>query len=366
MAMPTLDSPLHLSPVFKPKIWGRADLSPLFARPQDSSSSGRQPNSARGPHADLIGEVWITDDNSQFRNGPVAGMTLAEAAERFGPELNGKNWQEGRFPLLAKYLYTSDWLSVQVHPDDAQAALHDPGNHGKCEMWYILRSDRRGQLLLGVKKGTSKEKLRAAFEKGASRAYLNKVRPKAREAIFVPPGTVHTLGPGLVLFEVEENSDLTYRLDDFGRPGLDGKPRPLHLDKGLAVAKLDLPVHRDLPSVELRERYGLRRMVLACRHFALEELTLGRRGTFEGAPERVEVLSVIEGEGRVETRAGWLALRTGDTWLIPPATEQYRLVPMDRARLLKFYVPDIEKDFRRPLAKHRVRASKVNRIVFDG
>jgi mannose-6-phosphate isomerase len=364
--MPTLDSPLQLSPVLKPKIWGRADLSPLFTRPQDSSSTRRQPNSVRGPHGDLIGEVWITDDASQFRNGPLAGMTLAEAAENFGSELNGKNWKDRRFPLLAKYIYTSDWLSVQVHPDDAEAAHYDPGNRGKCEMWYIVRSDRKGQILLGVKKGIGKDKLRAAFEKGGSREYLNKFRPKAGEAIYLPPGIVHALGPELVLFEVEENSDLTYRLDDFGRLGLDGKPRPLHLDKGLTVAKLGLPAHRDLPRVEFRERYGLRRLVLACRHFALEELILGRRGTFEGSPERVEVLSVIGGEGRVETRAGWLGYRTGDTWLIPPATGQYRLVPTEQTRLLKFYVPDIEKDFRRPLAKHRVRTSKVNRIVFDG
>ena len=364
--MPTLDSPLQLSPVFKPKIWGRADLSPLFTRPQDSSSTGRQPNSVRGAHGDLIGEVWITDDASQFRNGPLAGMTLAEASEKHGPALNGKNWKDRRFPLLAKYIYTSDWLSVQVHPDDEEAAHYDPGNRGKCEMWYIVRSDRKGQILLGVKTGTAKEQLRAAFEKSTSRQCLNKFRPKAGEAIYLPPGTVHALGPGLVLFEVEENSDLTYRLDDFGRLGLDGKPRPLHLDKGLTVARLELPAHRDLPRVELRERYGLRRLVLACRHFALEELTLGRRGTFEGSPERVEVLSVLGGEGRVETRAGWLGYRTGDTWLIPPAAGQYRLVPTEQTRLLKFYVPDIEKDFRRPLAKHRVRASKVNQIVFDG
>jgi mannose-6-phosphate isomerase len=365
--MPTLDSPLQLSPVFKPKIWGRADLSPLFTRPQDSASSpSRHGISTCGESATLIGEVWITDDTSQFRNGPLAGMTLAEASEKYGSDLNGRSWKDRRFPLLAKYIYTSDWLSVQVHPDDREADHYDPGNRGKCEMWYIVRADRKGEILLGVKKGVSKEKLRAAFEKGASRDCLFKLRPKSREAIYVPPGSIHSLGPGLVLFEVEENSDLTYRLDDFGRLGFEGKPRPLHLDKGLAVAKLDLPAHRHLPRVELREPYGLRRFLLACRHFAVEELTLGRRGTFQGSRERVEVLSVIEGEGRVETRPGWLAFRTGDTWLIPPATAQYRLVPRGKTRLLKFYVPDIEKEFRRPLAKHRVPTSKVNRIVFDG
>ncbi|MBI1941624.1 MAG: hypothetical protein HYS33_08980, partial [Acidobacteria bacterium] len=185
------------------------------------------------------------------------------------------------------------------------------------------------------------------------------------EAIFIPPGTVHALGPGLVLFEVEQNSDLTYRLDDYGRLGLDGKPRPLHLDKGLDVTQVELPAFRDLPEFRYREPYGARRFVLACRFFALEELTLRKTGTFHGRPEHVEVLTLLEGEGRVETDAGWLGYQTGHTWLIPPATGKYRLVPRVKTRLLKFYVPEIEEDFRRPLQKRGAKAAKLNRIIFD-
>jgi mannose-6-phosphate isomerase class I len=105
--------------------------------------------------------------------------------------------------------------------------------------------------------------------------------------------------------------------------------------------------------------------MLACRFFALEELTLRSQGRFAGTRERVEVLSVLEGEGRVETPGGWLGYRAGDTWLIPPATGHYRLVPRRRTRLLKFYVPDLERDFRQPLAKRGIRAGKIDRIVFD-
>jgi mannose-6-phosphate isomerase len=356
--MPKFDSPLQLSPVFKPKIWGRDDLSPIFTRPRD-------PTPTHEPRHELIGEVWITDDKSRFLNGPLAGVSLADAAKKFGPDLNGKNWKGERFPLLAKYIYTSDWLSVQVHPDDEQAARFDRGHRGKCEMWYIVSSGRRGELLLGVKRGTKADKLRSSFEHGTSRQHLNRFRPESGEAIFIPPGTVHALGPDLVLFEVEENSDLTYRLDDFGRVGLDGEPRPLHLKKGMEVARLDLPPLRDLPVAKLSEAYGSRRFVLACKFFALEELRLVKRGSFSGKPEAVQVLSVLEGEGRVDTSAGWLGYQTGDTWLIPPATESYRLVPSEETRLLKFYVPDIEKDFRRPLLKRGVRTSKVHKIVFD-
>ncbi len=366
--MPKLDTPLQLTPVFKPKIWGRKDLAPLFAHPGGAGIQSRPLASASDSGLNgqaLIGEAWITDDASRFLNGPMAGLTLGEASRQYGPELHGSLWKDHRFPILAKYIFTSDWLSVQVHPDDDYARAHDPGNRGKCEMWYLVHAERRAEILLALKRGINKQILRDAFEKGTSTELLNRFHPKAGEAIFIPPGTVHALGPGLVLFEAEENSDLTYRLDDFGRFGLDGKPRPLHWDKGLDVVRAELPAYRNLPRLEFRESYGLRRYVLACRFFAVEELTLRRLGSFEGRPERVEVFSVLAGEGRVETAAGWLAYRTGDTWLIPPATREYRLVPIEMTRLLRIYVPDLNKDFRRPLARRRVPAAKINKVVFN-
>ena len=364
--MPTLDVPLRLSNVFKPKIWGRADLAPLFSiADSQRDPAGLPPSGSPERQDELIGEVWITDDTSRFLNGPVAGMTLAEASEQYGQQLHGSNWHNRRFPILSKYIFTSDWLSVQVHPDDDYARIHDPGNVGKCEMWYIISSESNAGLLLGAKPGISKEDLGAAFQNGASRALLEHYQPEAGEAIYIPPGTVHALGPGLVLFEVEENSDLTYRLDDFGRLGLDGKPRPLHLKKGLDVIRLDLPAYRNLPRLDLHEPYGLRRFVLACRFFALQELTLQKTASFRGSPERVEVLSILEGNGRVESYAGWISYRRGETWLIPPATTQYRLVPGEHTRLLKFYVPDLEEDFRKPLRERGVAAKQIDQIVFD-
>jgi mannose-6-phosphate isomerase len=361
--MPTLDGPLQLSNILKPKIWGRKDLAPLFG-----ASRGREP---RGPHIpsaepeELIGEVWITDDASQFLNGPLSGLTLGEAGEKYGDVLHGKSWQGRRFPILAKFIFTSDWLSIQVHPDDDYARVHDPGNVGKCEMWYTVRSDPGAKLLLGLKPRITKEELKEALERGTTRELLQDFRPKDEEALFVPPGTIHALGPGLVLFEVEENSDLTYRLDDFGRLGLDGKPRPLHWSKGLDVILGDAPFRRELPRVVVREPFGSRRYVLACRYFALEELRLRKAAHFESSPRRVETLFVLEGDGRVENRAGWLGYRTGNTWLIPPAACSYRFVPRQMTRLLKFYVPNPDVDFRRPLARRRVPALKVSRIVFD-
>ena len=367
-AVTKLDVPLQLSPAFQPKIWGRRDLAPLYRRPEMFRRRKRAAEGvAFGPPiaaGELIGEAWLTGDDARFLNGPVSGLTLGEVSRQYGPELHGKSWHGHRFPVLAKFIYTNDWLSVQVHPDDAYAAGHDPGNVGKCEMWYILKADPGASFLLGLKPKTSTEALRAACEAGHSKKLLRLFHPEANEAVFVPPGTVHALGPGLVLFEAEQNSDLTYRLDDFGRLGLDGKPRPLHLEKGMEVARVDAPAYRGLPPVVLREPYGTRRLVVACRNFAVEELTLQRAASFAGSPARVEALAVVAGDGRVETGAGWLGYRTGETWLIPPATASYRLVPRVLTRLLKFYVPDLARDFVQPLAARRGGAAKVRKIVF--
>ncbi len=364
--MPTLNTPLQLSTAFKPKIWGRDSLVPIYpALAQDSSScvGGQIPKEIVKP-GELIGEVWVTDDTSRFLNGPVAGLTLAEASQKYGADLHGKAWQGTRFPLLAKYIFTSQWLSVQVHPDDEYARIHDPGNVGKCEMWYILQADPDAEFMLAAKPGVTKSELRAGFEKGSSKDLLQHFQTTSKEAIFVPPGMVHALGPGLVLFEVEQNSDLTYRLDDFGRLGLDGKPRPLHLDKGLDVIQEKLPPCRDLPRLEFREPFGSRRYILASRYFAVEELSLQETAFFTSSPERVEVYSVLEGEGRVENASGWLGYRAGETWIIPPGAADYRFVPQEKSVLLKFYIPSLDDDFRQPLAARRAPPEEVEKVVF--
>ncbi len=363
--MPELTFPLQISPVFKPKIWGRAELSPVFV-PKSRAGvrlPARTKPGQRG--SELVGEAWVTDDASKFLNGPPAGLSLAEALRKYGPELCGTSWKGDRFPLLAKYIFTSDWLSVQVHPDDAFANRHDPGSPGKCEMWYVVWADRKAEILLALKRPADRASLQAACQKGSAKDLLNRFQPEAGEALYVPPGTVHSMGPGLVIFEVEQNSDLTYRLDDFGRIGLDGKPRGLHLEKGLAACRPELPPERDLPRLKFREPFGSRRYVLACRHFALEELVVRKAAHFEGSRDRGEVLSALSGAGRIETQAGWFGYRSGDTWLVPPATQPYSLVPLKETRWLKFYVPDLDRDFRRPLAARRVRASQIRKVVFD-
>ena len=358
-----LDRPLQLAPVFKAKIWGRQDLTPLYDRARivavpDASTSALASTDAP------VGEAWLTDDAAKFVNRPLEGMTLGEAVAQYGSELVGKNWQGSRFPLLGKFVFTGSWLSVQVHPDDDYARVHNPGSLGKCEMWYVVHADSQAGVLLGTRPAVSKERLRRAFENGTSRELLNLLRPHAGDAIFLPPGTLHTLGPGLTIFEVEQNSDLTYRLDDFGRIGLDGKPRPLHLDKGLDVIRVNLPLYYDLPRFEFREPYGARRFVLASRYFALEELTIEAPASLSGSPGRVEVLTMLAGEATLEAAGDRLPAQAGSTWIIPPATGACGCVPQGRTRWLRYYVPDLERDFQQPLAQRGLSPADISKIVF--
>ena len=363
--MPKLDTPLKLSPIFKPKIWGVDELTPLFEWPALEKIADDRGASAQPGEESLIGEVWITDESSQILNGPASGLALGEASARYRSRLNGANWKDRRFPILSKYIFTSDWLSLQVHPDDRYARKHDPGNLGKCEMWYIIHAEPEAEILLGMKPGTALEKLREACERGESKDLLYRFHPRAGEAIFVPPGTVHALGPGLVIFEAEEHSDMTYRLDDFGRMGLDGKPRPLHLEKGFGVIRPEAPPLRNLPRCVVHEPFGSRRYILACPHFAVEELRLRNTGHFKASVEHAEMLSIVAGRGRIETGAGWMGYRAGDTWVVPPGAGPYRMAPVEKTRVLKFYVPDLEKDFKRPLSRGGFKAEQIREILFD-
>ncbi|HEX5483963.1 MAG TPA: type I phosphomannose isomerase catalytic subunit, partial [Terriglobia bacterium] len=184
--MPKLDSPLQLSPVFKPKVWGRRDLAPLY--PDHWTTHRGKTVGIHYPQRkgeDLIGEVWLTDDAAVFTNGPVAGSTLAKACKRYGAELCGDNAQDRRFPVLAKFLFTNDWLSVQVHPDDDYASRHERGSRGKCEMWYMIRAEARAEFMLGLKPAVNLEQLGARSKEGGCQHLLQRFRAEAAEAVFV-------------------------------------------------------------------------------------------------------------------------------------------------------------------------------------
>lgn len=361
-----LDTPLLLAPDFKEKIWGREDLEPLYPSDElseDSRPAGFPGNDTGSSTVPRIGEAWLTGENATFLSGPVAGQTLGEVFRRSASELCGSGWEGDQFPLLAKFLFTSDWLSMQVHPSDDDAAKHEK-SRGKTEAWYFIECDPDAEIALGLPAGSTREALEAACREARTLQLASRFLPVPGETVFVPAGTLHALGPGLVLFEVSETSDITYRLDDYARLDDRGRPRSLHLERGIETTVLEAPALQSLPKIELAEPFGSRRWAVACPHFAVEEWRARSAVAIPGTPGRVECLTVIHGSGRVEIAAGWLAYRPGQTWLIPANSGAFRVMPESSSRFIRFYVPDLDRDFREPLAKRGVSAEMIGDIVF--
>jgi mannose-6-phosphate isomerase len=208
--------PLLLQPQFHERVWGVRDLAPFYAREITGNP---------------IGEAWLTGDNCSVANGPLAGRTLADLARQFGTQLLGDVGRDAtRFPLLIKFLFPKEKLSVQVHPDDEGAAkVGQPC--GKTECWYVLQAAPGAQVGLGLKPGTTKAEVAQAIRETRMEHLLNWVNVRAGDMIYVDAGTVHAIGGGAVIVETQQNSDTTYRLYDYGRP------RELHIEDGLRVTR---------------------------------------------------------------------------------------------------------------------------------
>jgi len=208
--------PFLLQPEFVERPWGACDLSPIYPE-----------HRCERP----VGEVWLTGDENRVTNGPLAGRTLGELCRKYGRALVGEAACETeRFPLLIKFLFPREKLSVQVHPDD-EAARRVGQPCGKTECWYVLQADPGAQVALGLKPGVTREQLAQAIQEVRAEQLLNWVDIHPGEMIYVDAGTVHTIGPGSILVETQQNSDTTYRLYDYGRP------REIHVEHGLAATK---------------------------------------------------------------------------------------------------------------------------------
>ena len=263
--------PLLLTPALHRRVWGGDRLAKLHAAGESQVTEGLEP----------IGESWLLDADSVVANGSHAGQTLGALAHRFGSALVGTvpHARYGsRFPLLLKLLDAAQPLSVQVHPADDYALTHEAatGHLGKSEAWYVLEASDGATVLWGVTEPLTPEQMRAAATDGSLPQLMHNV-PVARGSVVVnPAGTLHAVGAGILLFEIQQASDLTYRLYDYGRLGADGRPRELHLDKAAAVADL-----AGAPFEEPRVRpvgNGWERLVESP-EFVLDRLLLGAAST---------------------------------------------------------------------------------------
>jgi mannose-6-phosphate isomerase len=259
------NAPVRLPTKFLEKIWGARDLSPWYPLSQNK-----------------IGEVWFEAD----------------------------------LPLLVKFVFTSDRLSVQVHPNDSFAATHE-NSRGKTEMWYVLRADPGAQLAIGFREPLSRERLRQAAVSGEVERLLQWVDVQAGDVFFIPAGTVHAIGTGLALCEIQQHSDITYRLYDYGRP------RELHLDKAIQVASTAAsdPTPRLLP--------------VDCEYFHVELARTASSLQYKPAPDRFHLLIFLSGSGIIAGQS----FREGETWLIPSGAKPFMIQPADPVKFLRAWVP---------------------------
>ena len=343
----------RIEPQFVPRIWGARTLAPLF--PEKTNL------------VEPVGEAWLTGNVCRFASGPWAGRTLAEAWPTMPTEWAGTRMNTGAaFPLLVKFLFPVEILSVQVHPDDSYAREHEAaqGGNGKTEMWYALEACEGAEVMVGLKPGTMKEAFRSAIAGGTAENCLQRIAVHAGEAIFVPAGTVHTIGPGMVLCEIQENSDITYRLYDYNRKDATGKARPLRLEKALAVMNFGEQAGGKLALCVAEHGTLTETFFAACKYFATERWDFSARIGAVTSPERFELLIVLEGSGKIECGHERLEYGAAQAWLMPAALGAYQLTPNGRTSMLRTYVPDIMKDFVARLEEKRIGKEKWSRIVF--
>src|SRR5258708_30480578 len=274
--------PLLMSPAFDPRPWGTLDLSPIY------------PNHKFG---EKIGEAWLTGDQCIVINGPLAKRSLADLSAEFKTQLVGEAARDPkRFPLLLKFLFPEEKLSVQVHPDDATAQrFGEPW--GKTECWYVAHAKPGSQIALGWKSGVTRAQFEQAIHDKRAEELLNWINVYQGEMIYVAGGTVHTLGPGSVLVETQQQSDTTYRLYDYGRP------RPLHLERGLASVKEHTASGKGIRPAPVAMNGGTRRrssMIIAP-YFMVDLFELKEPQVFSTADDAgessVQILVAVEGCG---------------------------------------------------------------------
>jgi mannose-6-phosphate isomerase len=316
--------PLTFQPIFKERVWGGREIERLYGK--------------QLPAAAPVGESWeISDrpgDSSVIANGPLAGKSLRWLMENHAGELLGdaKPAPGNRFPLLCKILDAREKLSLQVHPLANKAA--EPGGEPKTEMWFIADATPGAELYVGLKRGVT----RAIFEKkirdGSVADCFHRLPVKAGDAMFLPSGRVHAIGAGLVIFEIQQNSDTTYRVFDWNRVGLDGKPRALHVAESLASIDFNdfepKPVETNYATVGQIQKRALVNDPL----FNIEALKVKTGIRVDLKPRKLQIIAAVHGQLEIKAGSGSIELTAGRFCLVPAILERTGVRAKSDAMLL--------------------------------
>ena len=304
--------PMKLTAPCKDYIWGGNRLREEYGKVSD---------------ADKIAESWELschkDGESMIADGEFAGMTLTAFIEKAGREVLGDNCRRFEyFPILIKLIDAKDNLSVQVHPNNEYAQRVE-GEYGKTEMWYIVDCDPGAELLYGFKHNIAKEEFERRIKDNTLLEVTNSVKVHKGDVFFIESGTLHAIGKGILIAEIQQNSNTTYRIYDYGRVGADGKPRQLHIDKAVEVTELAPPKYpyKAIGSEEVRGGYT-EQLLSQCEYFRVKKICVEEKCVLEAGSGSFNSILVLDGQGELDG----VKLKKGDSCFVPSGYGKYTFV----------------------------------------
>jgi len=313
--------PIIFTPDYKERVWGGHKLKTVLGKEIPFEHTG---------------ESWeiACHENGQsvVKNGKYKGLTMEQLLEKHGENIIGRHFEKGdKFPLLIKFIDAKDKLSVQVHPEDDYAFTNENGELGKSEAWYILQANEGSKLVAGVKDGVTKELFEEKLKNNQLEEVLNEVEVKAGDVLDIPAGLLHAIGDGILLAEIQQNSDTTYRVYDWGRVGLDGKPRELHIEKSLDVIDFDQKHCKELVlgTKATYEGFSITEFVRN-RYFVLQELFIESFYSQEKLVADFEIYMCVKGDAIIEYNGTSLLVSYGESLIIPSSMTEYKIVPKNK------------------------------------
>ncbi len=346
-------APFRIVPTFSPRIWGTRSLAPIF------------PGKVNLP--EKIGEAWLTDVRCLIASGPFGTRALGDIWPELSEEWRGLRCAAIKdFPLLVKFIFPTDKLSIQVHPDDEYASVHEvaAGGRGKTEMWHVVSADPGAQLLLGLKPGVTKQQFSAAIGVKALEELFQSHQVGEKDTFFVPARTPHSTGGGMIVCEVQEYCDLTYRIYDYARVDAQGKPRELHIEKAMDVMNFGGPPMTAVRPIQWGSKKMAISLLAACRYFATERWHIAERFTARPKTDAFNLLVFLSGRGMMRWDTDKAHFQQGECWFIPASLQSYELIPENECSLIRTYVPDLQA-LRRNLRGLGVSDGKISDLIFE-